>query len=152
MRIATKFFACLALSLTLVLLAGDAAAQGFRWWKNEEFRKELVLTEEQTVKLEAIFQATLPTLKVQNDELEKLDAKLSKLIAAGLAEEQKVAEQVDRVEAARSALSKTRTLMMYRMRRLLTDEQNQKMKAMHERWERERRGRGRNERGISRNH
>jgi hypothetical protein len=33
------------------------------------------------------------------------------------------------------------------MRRLLTDEQNQKLKDMHERWEHERRGRGRGDRG-----
>jgi Spy/CpxP family protein refolding chaperone len=134
------------LSLAILLPAGDAAAQGYKWWNNEQFRKELVLTEEQVVKLEAIFQATLPTLRAQNNELEKLDNKLSKLIAAGLAEEQKVAEQVDKVEAARSALGKTRTLMMYKMRRLLTDDQNVKLKAMHEKWERERRGRGRGDR------
>jgi Spy/CpxP family protein refolding chaperone len=134
------------LSLAILFPAGDVAAQGFKWWNNEQFRKELVLTEEQTVKLEAIFQATLPTLRAQNNDLEKLDNKLSKLIAAGLAEEQKVAEQVDKVEAARSALSKTRTLMMYKMRRLLTEDQNLKLKAMHEKWERERRGRGRGDR------
>src|SRR5262245_56047512 len=143
MRTLSKSFVCLGLSLAVLLPAGDAAAQGFKWWKNEQFQKELVLTEEQTVKLEAIFQATLPTLKTQNDDLDKLEHKLSKLIAAGTAEEVKVAEQVDKVEAARSALAKTRTLMMYKMRRLLTDEQNLKMKAMHEKWERERRSRGR---------
>lgn len=146
MRTPSKSFICLGLSLAILLPAGDAAAQGYKWWNNEQFRKELVLTEEQVVKLEAIFQATLPTLRAQNNELEKLDNKLSKLIAAGLAEEQKVAEQVDKVEAARSALGKTRTLMMYKMRRLLTDDQNVKLKAMHEKWERERRGRGRGDR------
>jgi Spy/CpxP family protein refolding chaperone len=139
-------FVCLGLSLVFLLPAGDAAAQGYRWWKNEQYRKDLMLTEEQTVKLDAIYQATIPTLRQQNDELEKLDHKLSKLIAAGLAEEQKVAEQVDKVEAARSALSKTRTLMMYKMRRLLTDDQNAKLKEIHDRWEKERRSRGRSDR------
>lgn len=130
----------------MLVPAGEAAAQGFKWWNNDQFRKELMLTEEQTVKLEAIFQATLPTLRLQHDELEKLDSKLSKLIANGLAEEQKVADQVDKVEMARSALSKTRTLMTYKMRRLLTDDQNVKLKALHQRWERDRRGKGRGDR------
>lgn len=146
MRTLPKLFVCLGLSLAILLPAGDAAAQGFKWWNNDQFRKELALTDEQIAKLEEIFQKTLPTLRQQNDELEKLDNKLSKLIAGGLAEEQKVAEQVDKVEAARGALSKTRTLMMYRMRRLLTEDQNTRLKAMHERWERERRGKGRGDR------
>lgn len=145
MKTPSKLFICLGLSLALLVPSGDAAAQG-KWWNNDQFRKELVLTEEQTVKLEAIFQQTLPALRQQNDELEKLDHKLSKLIASGLAEEQKVLEQVDKVEAARSALSKTRTMMMYKMRRLLTEDQNLKLKAMHEKWEKERRGKGRGDR------
>ena len=36
---------------------------------------------------------------------------------------------IDRVEAARSALAKTRTLMLYRMHRLLSPEQRVRLEA-----------------------
>ena len=53
-------------------------------------------------------------------------------------------QAMDRLEAARSEVSRTRTLMLYRIRRILTEEQNVKMKAMHDRdrAERERKNRG----------
>ena len=51
------------------------------------------------------------------------------------AEEWEVALQIDKVEAARSALSKTRTLMLYRMHKTLTSEQSE---ALHAMWERRR--------------
>ena len=51
------------------------------------------------------------------------------------AEEWEVALQIDRVEAARSALSKTRTLMLYRMHKTLSAEQ---LEALHAMWERRR--------------
>jgi hypothetical protein len=47
----------------------------------------------------------------------------------------------ERVESARADLSKSRTLLTFRMRRILTEDQNVKMKALHEQWERERRNR-----------
>ena len=40
-------------------------------------------------------------------------------------------QATDRLEAARNELSRTRTLMLFRIRRVLTDEQNLKIKAMH---------------------
>jgi hypothetical protein len=39
----------------------------------------------------------------------------------------------DRLEAARNELSRTRTLMLFRIRRVLTEEQNLKINAMHAR-------------------
>ena len=40
-------------------------------------------------------------------------------------------QATDRLEAARNELSRTRTLMLFRIRRVLTDEQNIKINAMH---------------------
>ena len=44
---------------------------------------------------------------------------------------------------ARSALAKTRTLMLYRMHRILSPEQNVKLDELFDKMERERRGKGR---------
>ena len=46
-------------------------------------------------------------------------------------------QQIDRVEASRSAMGRTRSLMLYRMHRLLTADQRVKLKALYEAVERE---------------
>jgi Spy/CpxP family protein refolding chaperone len=122
------------------VVGGDAAAQGFKWWQTERFQQELSLTSEQTARLEEIFQALQPTLKTQKDTLDKLESRLSKVINDPRADEAKVLEVLEKVETARGdELSKSRTLLAFRMRRILTTDQNVKFKALHEEWVRERR-------------
>jgi Spy/CpxP family protein refolding chaperone len=128
----TKSFICLALSLVLLALAGPVGAQGFKWWQNGRFQKELGLTDEQVARLEGIFQTTSPTMRAQKNALERLEDTLSKVIADPASDEAAVLQASDRVEAARGELSRTRTLMLYRMRRVLSNEQNEKMKQLHE--------------------
>ena len=48
-------------------------------------------------------------------------------------------KQVDVVEASRCTLGRTRTMMTYRMYRILTPSQRVKMKTQHDKWEAERR-------------
>ena len=127
-----KSFSCLVLSLLMVGAPVAAEAQSFKWWQNERFQKELALTADQITRLEAIFQTTVPSLRAQKDALEKYEQKLSKVISDSTSDEAKVLQTADRVEATRTELSKTRTLMLFRMRRILTDEQNAKMKELHD--------------------
>jgi Spy/CpxP family protein refolding chaperone len=127
-----KSFSCLVLALVMVGAPVAAEAQSFKWWQNERFQKELALTADQITRLEAIFQTTVPTLRAQKDALEKYEQKLSKVISDSASDEAKVLQTADRVEATRTELSKTRTLMLFRMRRILTDEQNAKMKELHD--------------------
>jgi Spy/CpxP family protein refolding chaperone len=136
-----KFFVCIVLSLIGWSLPAPASAQGFKWWQNDRFQKELSLTTEQVGRLEEIFQGLQSTLRAQKDALDSLESKLTKVINDSTADEVKVLSVVERVEASRAELSKTRTLMIFRMRRILTEDQNVKMKALHEQWERERRTR-----------
>lgn len=143
---------CLVLSVALLGWPGEAPAQGFKWWQHEQFKEELVLTVEQVTRLEEVFQALQPTLKTQKETLDQLEARLSKILNDEHADEAMVLEALERVETARGELSKSRTLMSFRMRRILTADQNVKMKALHERWERERHNRSpqrsRNSRGL----
>lgn len=110
-----------------------------KWWQSASLKAELGLTEQQSAAVEEIFQANLPKLRATKEELDKLEATLSKLIETG-ADEAQVIQHIDRVEAARSEMSKARTLMLLRMRRVLSQDQRIKLTAWHERWERERRG------------
>jgi Spy/CpxP family protein refolding chaperone len=58
-----------------------------------------------------------------------------------MADEGQVSQQIDQVEAVRSALNKTRTLMLLRMRHVLTPEQRVQLNALRDRREREQRER-----------
>lgn len=127
-----KSFSCIALALLVSAWPQAAAAQGFKWWQNERFQKELALSADQITRLEAIFQTTEPTLRAQKAALEKYEDKLSKIIADPASDEARVLQTADRVEATRTELSKTRTLMLFRMRRILSDGQNVKMKQLHD--------------------
>jgi Spy/CpxP family protein refolding chaperone len=131
----------LALALCLLSWPAAAAAQGFKWWQSDRFQQELVLAAEQVTRLEEIFQALQPTLKTQKETLDKFEAKLSRVLNDARADEAMVLQAVERVEGARAELAKSRTLMMFRMNRILTSDQNVKMKALHEQWVRERRTR-----------
>ena len=114
-------------------MASPAGAQGFRWWKSEKFQKELTLTADQIAKLEAINQAAEPTLRAQKAAFDKCEQKLSKVITDAKSDESQVIQATERLDAARAELNKTRTLQLFRMRRILTDDQNAKMKEMHDR-------------------
>jgi Spy/CpxP family protein refolding chaperone len=127
------------------VLAFAAAAEGgppFKWWQSEEFRRELNLTTDQISRIEQIFQESLPALKASKRDLDRLDRELSALIADGETSEAQVLRLIDQVEASRSALGRTRSLMLFRMHQVLRPEQRVKLTALHEQRERERRRSG----------
>lgn len=129
-----------ALAIAVLLLVPVAAgAQGFKWWQSEKFKADLALTADQSVKIEEVFQRLLPSLTTGKETLDLLEARLSDVIAEGAAPEGDVMRLVDQVEQSRSELTKTRTLMVYRMHQLLTPEQRAKMNALHAKREQERR-------------
>jgi Spy/CpxP family protein refolding chaperone len=97
------------------------------WWKSETIRKELGLTADQSARIDTIWQATLPELRQDWEELDRLESKMSRLIETDAPEAQ-IVRLSDKVEALRSTLNKTRTLMLYRMRQVLTPEQRAKLK------------------------
>ena len=143
MKMSRKLFVCLTLSLlALVVAVRSVDAQGFKWWQGERFSKELALTPDQSSRLERCFQALQPTLRAQKRALDKLEDELSKIIQDAQVQEPEVEQFVARVEAARADLGKTRTLMLYRMRRILTTEQHMKLLTLLEVAEKERKGRG----------
>jgi Spy/CpxP family protein refolding chaperone len=126
--------------LVLVLLGPVAAgAQGFKWWQSDKFKADLGLAPDQTVKLEEVYQGLLPKMTTGKEALDRLEKRLSDTIADGVAPEGDVMKLVDQVERSRSELSKTRTLMIYRMHQLLTVDQRAKMTALHDKWEQDRR-------------
>ena len=104
------------------------------WWK--EFQKNLGLSDDQSARIEAVFQAALPYLRHKRDELEAQETELSRLIKAD-ADEVVIGKQSDRVEAIRAALNKSRTLMLVHMRQMLTPDQRIKLNALREQWDKD---------------
>jgi Spy/CpxP family protein refolding chaperone len=118
---------------------GQAGGRPHRWWHSEEVRRELALTPRQVDEIDTIFQDTLPRLRASKASLDELEASLSQLISEARVEEVQISQQIDRVESARSEMSRTRMLMLFRMHRVLSLEQREKLKALHARWDQERR-------------
>jgi Spy/CpxP family protein refolding chaperone len=125
----------LALTTALLLVASPVLAQG-KWWQSEKFTHELMLTPEQSKRLEDIFQAALPTLRTQKKALDKAETELEALVERG--GDNAVMEHLNHVEFARAELNKSRTLMLLRMRRVLTTDQWAKFTALHQADERAR--------------
>jgi Spy/CpxP family protein refolding chaperone len=117
--------------------AGAGQAGKFKWWQSERFVQELGLTHDQSARIDEVFQASWPALHAAKADLDRLETELSQLIAEGTASEARVLQQIDRVEASRSAMGRTRSLMLYRMHRLLTSDQRVKLKALYDAVERE---------------
>lgn len=108
------------------------------WWIDEHARAELSITDQQSDSIDQVWQKSLPRLRESRQQLDKLEDVLSQMILDA-ADEAAVVAQIERVESARAEANKTRTLMLYRMNRLLTPDQRVKLKAMHDRMEASRR-------------
>ncbi len=135
----SKTRGCTAVVLLAAVFSSFATAaeatQRYKWWQSDEVASEIGLTPEQGVAIETIFQSLRPKLREQARRLRREEDELTAIMHAMQAEEWEVALQIDGVEAARSALSKTRTLMLYRMHKTLSAEQ---IEALHAIWERRR--------------
>jgi Spy/CpxP family protein refolding chaperone len=97
------------LAFVVCLVSLPASAQGFKWWQSDRFKQELQLTDDQIARIEELFQAWLQESRRQKKALD------------------------------RAALSKARTLMLVRIRRVLSPEQRLRLAQLHDEWERNRR-------------
>lgn len=156
MQMATRALA--GLCLVAIVAAGPAQAQNrerpseqsqqregqqerWFWWKDAAAQKEVGLSAHQVAKIDKIWNANVSTMMAARKEMDTLEKELSQLIRENTADEKVVALQVDRVEARRSEINKARTLMLYRMHRVLTPEQYQGLTKLLERRRKERSGR-----------
>lgn len=133
-KMRVRFTAGIAV-LALLCAALPSAGQGFKWWQADGVIKELGLTTEQTRRLEEIFQKAMPELKTNKTALDTAEAEFERLIERG---DPAAMEQINIVEAARAELNKSRALMLWNMRQVLTRDQWAKFTALQEAAERER--------------
>jgi Spy/CpxP family protein refolding chaperone len=116
-----------AMCVALVVASVPAFGQGFKWWQDVTYQREMVLSADQTRFLEDIFQKAVPTLKIQKTKLDEAEVRFQRLIEQGDAA---AMEQINVVESARFELNKTRATMLFHMRKVLTEEQYVKLTAL----------------------
>ena len=107
-----------------------------KFWQDPALRQEIGITDQQSASIEQIFASSIQSLRDAHRELDALEAVLSRTIQENTADLITVSQQVDKVEAARSAYNKARTVMLYRINLLLSPEQRAKVKALNDREER----------------
>jgi Spy/CpxP family protein refolding chaperone len=128
---------CLVIVFLLaVATEGRAQSFGFPWWRDAQFQKDLSLSADQSARIDGVFQSTISVLRQKREELDQQEAELSRLIA-GNADEAVVVRQVDKVEAIRANLNKQRTLMLLRMRQVLSPDQRVRLNKIYEQWQKD---------------
>ena len=140
LKLASRRALAFALALFVLCLTPAVSAQGFKWWQDDTYKRELGLTTEQSTRLEDIFQKSAPSLRQLKEKLDKAQVAFDRIVERG--DDSTVLVQVDALEGARSELNKARVMMLLRMRRTLTADQWAKFTALNEQRERERERQG----------
>ncbi len=118
---------------------GPSRGSGHFWWKDPAVVKEINLTPRQVRRIDALWNERNPEAMVQWSEFKKQEKELSRLMSERTVGPDVIAVQVDQVEAQRTTLNKTRTMMIYQMYMVLAADQYAKLVAYNER---KSRGRG----------
>jgi hypothetical protein len=113
--------------------ASDSQRSRLPFWKDPAVVKEVGLTPEQAKQIDKLWHDRWKEMTGRAEELRKQEIELERMIAARTVNPDVVALQIDRVEAQRTMLYKSRTLMLYRMALVLTPEQNKGMKTIWDR-------------------
>lgn len=132
--------ACLIAAVVLTsVVSTTEAGQRHKWWESGEIRTKLEITDDQAAAIEDIYTEARPVLRSLMKALDAEEAELSQVISDMNVAEWRLTLQIDKTEAARSALSKKRLLMIYHMRQELTAEQRIGLKELHDSRRREHR-------------
>jgi len=103
-----------------------------KWWVDDKSRAELGITDQQSAAIEQVWQKSIPRLRELRMKLDEMETHLSQMVREEADENTLIAE-IDKVEAVRAEANKGRTLMLYRMNRVLSPDQRVKLKVMWER-------------------
>jgi Spy/CpxP family protein refolding chaperone len=98
-----------------------------KWWNNPSLAAFVGLTGDEQKKMDDVFQQYRLKLIDLNAALEKEEAILEPLVAATQLDESKIAAQIDRVAQARAELEKANGRMLLGIRKMLTQEQWNKL-------------------------
>jgi Spy/CpxP family protein refolding chaperone len=113
--------------------AAEVAAKAkAKWWRSPALRAEFAITDAQSTELDHIFHSFYASLKSGMEDVDRYHKDVSKIMAEGSSSEVDVLHAIDKLEAAKASLARTRMLMLYRMYRVLSPDQRVKVKRYHE--------------------
>jgi Spy/CpxP family protein refolding chaperone len=98
------------------------------WWKNPDVVQKIGLTDDQSQRIDKVFQDFRAKLVDLHSNLQKQEEQLKPLVDADSPDDGAVMAQVDRVAQARVALEKANAQMMLAIRHVLTSDQWEKLK------------------------
>lgn len=123
-----------------VLAAAQSPGRGappptlsWEWWNDADVQKELGIAPEKIDRINSFYARRNAELRPVVHEWQKQQAELDKMTRERLVDPDTYLVQVLRVEAARSRLSESRTMLLYRMYRELTPEQHRKLQDLMDR-------------------
>lgn len=102
-----------------------------RWWNNPRLAQAISLTDDQKKKMDDIFQQHRLKLVDLHANLEKQQILMGPMIEADSPNESQVLAQIDKIAQARADLEKADAHMLFEIRKVLTADQWQKLKAWH---------------------
>jgi Spy/CpxP family protein refolding chaperone len=102
-----------------------------RWWDNPRMAQALALTDDQKRQMDSVFQQHRLNLIDLHANLEKQEVLMQPMIEADQPDEAQTLAQIDKVAQARAELEKANARMLFDIRKTLTADQWQKLKAMH---------------------
>lgn len=103
-----------------------------RWWNNPKIAQAIGLTDDEKKKMDDIFQQHRLKLVDLHANLEKQQILMRPMIEADNPNEAQVLAQIDKIAQARADLEKADAHMLFDIRRVLTTDQWQKLKALRE--------------------
>ncbi len=110
-----------------------------KWWMGSS-AKELGLSDQQSSRIEGIYQSSFPRIHTAMQDVENAQKELNRLISGEKTTEMDVVRQLNQVQAARNERDRQVTLMLFRFYQELRPDQRVKVRAMFDaRRERERR-------------
>jgi hypothetical protein len=117
-----------------------ALGPSWSWWRDDQVKLDLGLTDDQVARIEAIYRERQEALGPFVREWFRQDRATAEMASARTASVEEFNLQVANLEALRAKLNESRTVMLYRMVLELDDEQYSKLQQVRDR--RSRGGRG----------
>jgi Spy/CpxP family protein refolding chaperone len=108
------------------------------WWKDPKHMAEVGLTAAQSAEIDLIFRTEIEKMKPMRALITEMERGVDATSRANTQDIEAYTRQVRQVEHKRAELNTARTVMLYRMRRVLNAEQNVKFQAMNDKREADR--------------
>jgi Spy/CpxP family protein refolding chaperone len=106
---------------------------GWEWWNDADVQREIGLSAEKVHQIDDFYQRRIKDMKLIGDEFTKQFKELDAMTKAAVVDEPTYGLQVLRVESLRSRLIESRTMMLYRIYRILEPQQYRKLQDIFDR-------------------